>query len=274
MKVRYRGPLRAVIFDWAGTIVDFGSRAPMDAIVDVFARRGIALTEEEVRGPMGLAKLDHFRVLGRLPRVVAKWTSEHGGRVFSDDDARALLQDFVPANRAAVIACADLIPGAIEAIADVRARGLKVGSTTGYTREIMAVLAPEAEARGYRPDCLVCADDVAVGRPSPLMMYRCFLDLEVYPAAACVKLDDTAPGIAEGLAAGSWTVGVAVSGNAFGLSEQETAALPRAAYEARRSKAVTDLARAGAHLVIDSVNDLSTALNEVDARLEKGEQPG
>lgn len=42
----------------------------------------------------------------------------------------------------------------------------------------------------------------------PLAMYRCFIDLCVYPPSSEIKVDDTEPGIAEGVAAGCITVGV------------------------------------------------------------------
>ena len=52
-----------VIFDWAGTMVDFGCRAPVNALLEAFGRRGVALTEQEVRRDMGKAKADHVRAL-------------------------------------------------------------------------------------------------------------------------------------------------------------------------------------------------------------------
>ena len=66
---------------------------------------------------------------------------------------------------------------------------------------------PVAAAQGYAPDCLVCTGDTPDGRPTPFMLYRAFLDLAVWPAWACVKVDDTEVGIAEGLNGGCWTVG-------------------------------------------------------------------
>jgi len=263
MDARYN-QLKAVIFDWAGTIVDFGSRAPMKTFVEVFARHEIEISIAEARQPMGLPKLDHIRALGRLPRIAAEWERAYG-RPFTEEDAHVLLNEFVPANMAVAAQYASLIPGALEAVADARARGLKIGSTTGYTRDIMSIVASEAAARGYQPDCLVCAGDLAAGRPTPLMIYKCFVDLEVFPAVSCVKVDDTVPGIAEGLAAGCWTIGVAVSGNEFGLSEEEIASLPRSEFELRRAEATTALKQAGAHFVIDTVADLPSVLDRIEA---------
>ena len=163
-----------------------------------------------------------------------------------------------------------LIPGVLETVREVRRRGMKIGTTTGYTRTIMGEVIPRAAAQGFCPDNVVCCDDVAKGRPTPLGMYRCFLDLAVWPAHAVVKVDDTAPGIAEGLAAGCWTVGVAASGNETGLSYDELQALSAGERDRRLLTARSGLRRAGAHFVIDSVADLIPVLDRIEAELQCG----
>ncbi|WP_439579296.1 phosphonoacetaldehyde hydrolase [Elioraea sp.] len=268
----YRDPLKAVVFDWAGTVIDHGSRAPMGAFVRAFATFDVTITVADARGPMGLPKWDHIMAVGTLPHVSAAWQDRHG-HAFGAADADRIFAVFEPMTMAAIRDHADMIPGAAEAVAACRARGLAIGSTTGYTRPIMQELLPLAAAQGYAPDCLVCAGDLAAGRPTPLMMYRCFADLSVFPPEAVVKLDDTAPGIAEGLAAGTWTVGVALTGNAAGLSAEELAALDGCARAALRARAARVLRDAGAHWVIDSVADLIELLPEIEARLARGETP-
>jgi phosphonoacetaldehyde hydrolase len=264
--------LKAVIFDWAGTMVDFGSCAPMATFVEIFARHGVAISIAEARGPMGLPKIEHFRALGANPAITARWQAAHD-RAFTSDDAQQMLEEFVPATMAAVRSTSALIPGALEAAADARRRGMKIGSNTGYTRAIMDVLAPLAARQGYTPDCIICSDDTVSGRPGPLMLYKAFVDLGVWPASACVKVDDTAPGIAEGLAAGTWTVGLAVSGNAFGATLEEFTAMSAADVSRRRKGAAAALEAAGAHLVIDSVADLPAALDVIEDRRRGGEVP-
>jgi phosphonoacetaldehyde hydrolase len=150
---------------------------------------------------------------------------------------------------------------------------LKIGSTTGYVRPIMERLVPAAAAQGYEPDNLVCAGDLAEGRPGPLMMYRCFADLGVYPPRAVVKVDDTVPGIEEGRAAGTWTVGLAISGNCVGLSLQDWRLLSQAEKAAQRALATATLRAAGADYVIDSVADLLPVLDAINDRLGRGETP-
>lgn len=265
-------PVRAVVFDWAGTIVDFGSRAPMGAFVEAFRRFGVDITIAEARGPMGLAKRDHIRALGTLPRVEAAWRSVQGGP-FDDAAIDRIYEVFVPLNAEVVTEFADFIPGALDTVAELRRRGIRIGSTTGYTREIMARLLPVAAAGGYSPDNLVCAGDLAAGRPSPLMMYRTFADLGVWPASTCVKVDDTEPGIGEGVAVGCWTVGLALSGNMAGLSRAELAGLSPRQVAALRTAAADSLVDAGADYVIDSVADLLPVIDEIGERILAGDRP-
>src|SRR5262245_35437469 len=264
--------ITAVVFDWAGTVVDFGSLAPMGAFVELFASWGIELSVAEARVPMGLPKRDHIIELARLPRVDAAWRTRHGAP-FSEEDADRALASFEPMSARAAADRSQLVPGVLDIAEELRHRGMKIGTTTGYTRAIMREVIPRAAAQGFRPDNVVCCDDVPQGRPSPLGMYRCFLDLKVWPARTVVKVDDTAPGIAEGLAAGCWTVGVAASGNAMGLAEDELRALIPAERERKLADACAALKRSGAHFVIDSVADLVPILDQVERELVSGNGP-
>jgi phosphonoacetaldehyde hydrolase len=264
--------LKAVVFDWAGTVIDHGSLAPMGVFVKAFARFGVGITIAEARGPMGMAKRDHIATLLAQPRIAAAWVAAQGA---APDEAAIdrVYEVFVPMNVEAVTDYCTMIEGAVPAVNRLRARGLKIGSTTGYVREIMARVTPLAAAQGYAPDTLVCAGDLAAGRPSPLMMYRSFLDLGVWPAAHVVKVDDTEVGIAEGLNAGCWTVGVALTGNAFGLTPEETAALSPGDFACLREGAVRKLTLAGAHYVIDSVAQIDPVIDAIEGRLARGERP-
>ena len=264
--------VRAVVFDWSGTVVDFGSRAPVEAFMDVFGNFGVSLTVDEARGPMGLAKRDHIRALARLPRIAAAWR-EAQGRAFEEADVERLHDAFEPTSRRAAARRAALVPGTSGVVAELRRRGIGIGSTTGYPRSVMKDLAPLAAKQGFAPDNLVCAGDLAAGRPTPLMMYRCFVELAVWPASAVVKVDDTCPGIEEATAAGSWAVGVAMSGNAVGLTPEELSDLSAGERARLRDEATATLRGAGAHHVIDTVADLLPVIDRIAERLDAGEAP-
>jgi phosphonoacetaldehyde hydrolase len=255
---------KAVIFDWAGTTIDFGSFAPMGVFVEAFRRLGIEATIDEARGPMGMPKWDHINAMMQLPTVAEQWAAKHGAAP-GKQDVDKVYAVFVPMNEDVVSNYATLVPGTREVVEFLRARGLKIGSTTGYTRSIMERVLPLAAAQGYAPDNLVCADDLPEGRPGPLGMYKCFVDLVVYPPAAVIKVDDTAPGIAEGVAAGCVTVGVALSGNAVGKTPEELAAMAEDEVAPLRGRATALLKAAGADHVIDTVADLPALIERLEA---------
>jgi phosphonoacetaldehyde hydrolase len=264
--------VKAVVFDWAGTVVDFGSLAPMGAFVETFAEFGVALTVEEARGPMGMAKRPHIAAILALPRIARAWAQKYG-RAPGEADIDAVYSAFVPKNIAVAAQYADLIDGAALTANALRERGVKIGSTTGYTREIMAEILPIAARQGFAPDSVVCTGDTPDGRPTPLMLYKSLLDLRVWPAWRVVKVDDTPVGIAEGLNGGAWTVGVAVTGNEFGLSASETRALAADDFQRRRAKAMARLTEAGAHYVVDGVAELLPVVDLIEGRLARGERP-
>ena len=253
------GAFDLVIFDWAGTMVDFGCCAPIDAFVEAFSRRGVTLAEAAARADMGLAKVDHVRAILARPEVAAAWVAARG-KPAEDADVAGLMDDLGPLMREAAATASELIPGAAEAVRALRARGLKIASSTGYTREMMGPVLARAAEQGYAPDHLVCAGETPQGRPTPLMIYKACAELGVWPLNRVVKVDDAEAGVAEGKAAGCFTVGIAASGNSVGLDLVAFQALEAADREARVAAARDALLAAGADLVIDSVADLPAAL--------------
>jgi len=268
----YIGGIRAVIFDWAGTTMDFGCRAPPEAFCEVFRRHGVEVTTAEARIPMGAHKRVHIQQIGALPRVADAWRRAHG-RSFDERDVDQLFEDFVPIQLEVLPKYADLVPGALEAVAACRAKGLAIGSTTGYTLAMNTLLRDEAERRGYVPDTMVCADEVPAGRPAPWMCLENAKRLGIYPMEALIKVGDTLPDMLEGLDAGMWTIGLAVTGNEVGLSQGEWEALPTAAKDAARERAYGRLYSTGAHLVIDGIWDVMAAIDELERRVARGERP-
>jgi len=264
--------LDAVIFDWAGTLVDFGSRAPMGAFVEAFARLGVAITLAEARAPMGRAKRDHIEAILTQPRVAAAWEAAHG-KTPDDTAIDTVYETFLPLNIASAASHADAIPGASDVLEALREQGLKIGSTTGYTREIMQQVLPVAKDQGIETDFLVCCDEVVAGRPSAAGMFLNFVKLGLAAAHQVVKIDDTPVGISEGRNAGSWTVGLTLSGNETGLSAEELAALSPAERTAASDKAAAAFRAAGAHFTIETVADLLPVVAEINRRLAAGERP-
>lgn len=268
----YRGPVQAVILDWAGTTVDFGSLAPVAAFVRLFAEQGVTLSVAEARGPMGLEKREHIRQLCESPAIAARWRERHGVEPGAAEVDR-LYEVFVPLQIAVIRDHAQLVPGCRETVAGLRERGIRIGANTGYSREMMEPLLEATAAQGYIPDSAVCATEVPRGRPYPHMSFRNVIELEIDAVQSCVKVDDTVPGIEEGLNAGMWTVGVAVSGNEVGLALADWRALPGVEQQRYRERAYQRLLMGGAHYVVDTIADLPRCLDAIEGRLARGERP-
>ena len=251
-----------VIFDWAGTMVDFGCVAPIAALVEAFARHGVALNETTARADMGKAKADHVRALLTYPQVASAWLAANG-KAPGEADVAALMEDLGPLMRDAAAQAAELIPGAADTVAALRAAGLKIASSTGYTREMMAPVLARAAEQGYAPDHLLCSGETPQGRPSPLMIYRACADLGVWPLTRVVKVDDSEAGVTEGRNAGCFTVGLSASGNGVGLSREAFVALEPAERARRVDAATASLKAAGADVVIETVADLIAALQGI-----------
>ncbi len=268
----YRGRLQAVLLDWAGTTMDYGCYAPAVVFMEVFKRHGVPISIEQAREPMGAHKKDHLRQISQMTAVAKQWQSVHG-RKPDEDDVEKMFIDFVPLQVACLADYAELIPGTLETVAAMRKQGLKIGSTTGYTMEMMAVLQAEAQKRGYVPDSTVCVSQVPAGRPHPWMCLQNAINLQVYPMEAVVKIGDTLPDISEGLNAGMWTIGLAKTGNELGLRPEEIAVLDPVEYQARLTRACQRLYQAGAHYVVDAIDNVLPVLDDINARLLRGERP-
>jgi phosphonoacetaldehyde hydrolase len=272
MRQRYRGKVQAVILDWAGTTVDYGSLSPIRTLQQLFRQRDIVISDPDVRRHMGLPKRDHIRELLRTPPVAEAWR-KLTGRESTESDVEELFLEFQPIQLARLDADSDVIPGVAESVGRLRRRGLKIGSTTGYTRPMLEVLLKKAARQGYRPDCPLVPDDVGGGRPLPWMCYEIAVQMKVYPLESFVKIGDTVADVEEGLNAGMWTVGVVQTGNMVGLTQAEFEALPAPERERRLSAGRERLMAAGAHHVMNGVFDFDSVLDEIDARLERGERP-
>lgn len=266
-------PLQAVIFDWAGTLVDFGSLAPTQIFVEAFATFGIRITLEQARGPMGLSKWDHIYQLLQEPTIAAQWKNKLG-QAPCNTDVDAIYARFMPMQIAKVGEFSAPIDGAHEVLQWLRANGLKVGSCSGYPREVLKQLLPQAAKEGITPDYVVAGDDLAAGgRPGPYMALANVLALGISDVRACVKVDDTVPGIEEGLNAGMWTIGLSLSGNEVGYSKEEYLNAATSDVEARITAAEAKLKQAGSHYVIETITALPTALAKIADRMRRGEQP-
>jgi phosphonoacetaldehyde hydrolase len=265
--------IQAVVLDWAGTAVDFGSRAPVAALQYVFESAGIQLSIAEARKDMGRLKKDHIRAILEQPRVAAAWQALHGAAP-QERDVERLFTEFLPAQSDVLEEYSDVIPGVVAAVERWRSAGLRIGSSTGYTRELMEIVRAKAAQQGYAPDASVTPDMVGGGRPLPFMMYRNAIELHAWPLWAFVKIGDTPVDMEEGRNAGTWSIGITETGNELGLSEQELLTLSPADRQYRIDAAEMVLTKTGANFTAASVAECDGLLEEIDRLLAAGHGPG
>ena len=258
--------ISAVVLDWAGTMIDFGSLAPTKVFQEVFAKNGLQISPEQAREPMGMAKKQHIAAILENNDVREKWRARNGQNP-TDADVEKLYKQFLPMQKSVIADHCDLIPGAISTYQWLIQNDIRVASTTGYTREIMDLVTARAKEAGYRPEVVLCAEDAPAGRPAPWLIFECAKRLNVYPTSRIVKVDDTIVGVQAGKNAGAWSVGVARSGNLVGLGETELNGLETRRADAMVEDAGKKLICAGAHFVIDSVAELPQVIERINELL-------
>jgi phosphonoacetaldehyde hydrolase len=262
----------AIFLDWAGTAVDHGSIAPVRALEDIFDQFGVAVPPPLVRRYMGLAKKDHVRKLLQEPEVKEQWQALRNAAP-QERDVDTIYANFEPQMMEVLSGYATVISGVVDAVEAMRARGMKIAGTTGYTRPMLDRLEALAAKQGYRTDRSLAPEDAGGGRPFPWMCYRLAMDLRIYPLSACVKIGDTESDIAEGLNAGMWTIGVTRSGNTVGLSEADWFQLDQREQKRLLACADTELRSAGAHYTVETVAHTLPLLEEIEHRIAHGEHP-
>jgi phosphonoacetaldehyde hydrolase len=259
--------IRAVMLDWAGTTVDHGSIAPILALKTLFAKHGITLSMEDARRDMGLLKRDHIQAILALPNVSSEWHTLFGNKPGTEEVSR-LFEEFGPLQMAIITQHSQLIEGVVDVVRNWQNRGILIGSSTGYTREMLVPVLAQAAAGGYRPDASVCPDEVGAGRPAPWMLARNAQLLNVYPPSSCVKIGDTVLDIEEGRNAGMWTIGLTRTGNMIGLDAAALSQLSIMKKEALLKQAASRLLEAGAHFIAEDLSACDQILAQIETKLE------
>lgn len=258
--------IKLVVFDWAGTTVDYGSSAPSQVFGEIFSAAGIQLTKEEINRPMGMEKKAHIRELLSCPSGQKQWLAKYG-RPWCEEDVEKLYVTFEETLHKVVAQRSQPLEGVVETVEELRKAGLKIGSTTGYNKWMMEQVLPQAAAGGYTPDCVVTPDDTGIGRPSPFMLFECMRQMQVYPPCCVVKVGDTTVDMEEGKNAGAFSIGILKGSNLLGLTPEEYETMDAEELNKRKQEAEKRYLAAGADLVIDSFRDLPHAIETLNRRL-------
>lgn len=148
--------------DIAGTTLNEG-----EAVYAVLRRtvedRGAVITDDDLVAWMGTEKRQAITELFALGGVATDeagideafaWFKAELGRVYAENPPQPF-------------------PGVEEAIAELRARGIKVALTTGFSTEITEpLLAAVGWSVPETLDAVVCGSEVAQGRPALYMIFR------------------------------------------------------------------------------------------------------
>jgi phosphonoacetaldehyde hydrolase len=259
--------IECVIMDWAGTAVDFGCFAPVDAFIKAFRDFNIKVTTDEVRIPMGMSKIEHIRQLLRMSRIDSEFKALYN-RNWIESDVMKLNESFEKYLFSTLSEYTDPIPYVVDTLNVLRIKNIKIGSTTGYTRKMMDIVEAAAGMKGYVVDNCVTSDDLPMGRPAPFMIFRNMIDLNIQNPDFVVKVGDTVEDIREGINAKAWTVGVVMGSSMLGISECEANKMPKAALTERMNKARSGMLDTGAHYVIDSIVELPRIIEQINANMK------
>lgn len=255
--------VEAVIFDWAGTTVDYGCFAPVQAFIETFKAAGVEPTMEETREPMGMLKIDHIRTMLAMDRIAAEWERVHGAAP-CEDDVHALYGPYEQRLLSILHDFAAPKPHVLDAVTQIREMGISIGSTTGYNDKMTAIVVPAAREAGYEPDFIITPDAVdGHGRPYPYMMFRNMEALGVTNARRVAKVGDTVSDIREGKNAGCISIGVIEGSSEMAMTHDEFEALGADEQADARERVASVFRAAGADAVIDTFAELPALLRQL-----------
>lgn len=256
--------ISCVIMDWAGTAVDFGCFAPLNAFLKVFSEeKGIDITYRQAREPMGLLKIDHIKAILNMPEVNEKFRARYG-RDWNMEDVNEMYVSFEKHLFASLSNFTTPIPGILDTIKELRESGIKIGSTTGYTQAMMDVVRPGAAAKGYVVDNLVTPDNLPAGRPAPYMIYKNMIDLAIPSVDNVVKVGDTIADIKEGVNAKVWSIGIITGSNEMGITEEEYNRRTPDELAALKQEVRERMMAARAHFVLDNITELPACIEKIN----------
>lgn len=191
---------RACVFDMDGVLID---TEPVwrRVEVDVFARVGVALTDEQLRDTWGM----------RIEEVVDHWYQQ---RPWNGIRPHAVQREIVREMVEYVRTQGEPMVGALEAINTARSARLRVAIASSSARELIDAV---VERLGIADviDAVCTADDEVRGKPDPAVYLSAAQALDVMPSL-CVAIEDSPIGVSAAVAAGMRCIGVRSHGELSG----------------------------------------------------------
>ena len=267
-----------IMLDCSGTTMDRYVDAPAIVFVEVFKKYGLEISMPEARGPMGLRKDLHIKAITQAASVRERFVAKFG-REPNQSDVDAMFAVFVPTQLALLRngSYHTLLPGVDELVKGWQKQGIRIGVTTGFTRDMLDLLLAGAATQGFVPDTHCAGDEVEMPRPTAYMVIKNLERMGVYnlqnAMLRTIKVDDTVSGAGEG-APLCWRVGVSKWSNYVADSWEAVRKMSAAELAAREQASKEKLVReSGAHYVIDDLRDMPAVIADVNKRLANGERP-
>lgn len=256
--------IEAIVLDWAGTTVDYGSRAPIIAFKNAFAHFGIDLSEETIRQDVGLDKLTHVRQILQIPEIANSWETRQPTIPLTKATAEIYAQFQIEINKV-LAETAQLKPGMTDLIKFANTHHIQLATTTGYTQVMLNQILPLAAQQGYTPTYNITSEQTNhVGRPKPDMVALAMQKMHISDPSHVIKVGDTVNDILEGKNAGTISIGVVDGGNLIGLPKQAFDQLNIEQRDRYRAKATAILKEAGADEIINNIADLIPLIESID----------
>lgn len=253
--------IKAVIFDWAGTTVDYGCFAPVQTFIEVFNAYGLSPTMEETRKPMGMLKIDHIRTMLNMDRLSEEFIKKHN-RKFNEDDVKTMHDRFSDMILKVLDKHSDVKPYVLETVEELRKIDIKIGSTTGYTDKMMKIVTDAAKSQGYEPDAWFSPDSTnKMGRPYPYMIFKNMEKLNIKSVDEVIKVGDTVSDILEGKNAGVISVGIIEGSSEMGLTMEEYNNLSKENKEKEIERVKKTYKNAGADYIINDIRGIINIIN-------------
>lgn len=270
-----------IILDFSGTCVDPFTLAPVVAFVEVFKKYNIDICiENAVKKPMGLYKYDHIKYILNMEDVKKQWFKEYN-RESNKDDLNNIYKDFIKLQIDVLPKYCSPLPKVVETMNILRKNNIKFGGCSGFSREMINTILENTKDKGLYFESTFLADDIQDenkvflgGRPYPFMIYQNLYNLENKNISQCIKVDDSAVGIEEGLAANCWTVGISNYSNYINVNSlEEYSKISKLEKKERKDNSKKKLIESGCHYVIGEFEELIYVVDDINNRLKNGERP-